>query len=112
MACTKSPLTGAFARSVCGADFGAWLKFASYDFIIVEGKAEKPVYLYITKDNCEIKGAREIWGKDIDVTQQWLIQQHGKNTRTACIGPAGEKLVKYAHIASNRELPADAAPVR
>jgi aldehyde:ferredoxin oxidoreductase len=102
MVCTKSPLTGIFARSVGGADFGAWLKFAGYDFIIVEGKADKPVYLYLTKESCVIKDAREIWGKDIDITQQWLTGQHGKNTRSACIGPAGEKLVRYAHIASSR----------
>jgi aldehyde:ferredoxin oxidoreductase len=102
MACTKSPLTGAFARSVGGADFGAWLKFAGYEFLILEGKADKPVYIHLTQDNCEIKDAGEIWGKDIDVTQQWLTQQHGANTRCACIGPAGEKLVRYAHIASGR----------
>ena len=106
MTCTKSPLTGAFARSVGGADFGAWLKFAGYDFIIFEGKAEKPVYLHLTEDSWEIRDAREIWGKDIDITQQWLTQQHGSNTRCACIGPAGEKLVKYAHIASSRRTAA------
>jgi aldehyde:ferredoxin oxidoreductase len=50
MVCTKSPLTGGFARAVAGADFGAWLKFTGYDFIIIEGKAERPVYLHITHD--------------------------------------------------------------
>jgi len=102
MVCTKSPLTGAFARSVCGADFGAWLKFAGYDFIIIEGKAEKPVYIHLTKDNCQVHDAGELWGKDTKETQEWLREQHGKNSRTACIGPAGEKLVKYAAIVSDR----------
>jgi aldehyde:ferredoxin oxidoreductase len=102
MACTKSPLTGAYARSVGGADFGAWLRFAGYDFILVEGQSEKPVYLHLTREKCEIKDAGDIWGKDIDETQRWLVQQHGNNTRSACIGPAAEKLVKYAHIASGR----------
>ena len=102
MVCTKSPLTGAFARSVCGADFGAWLKFAGYDFIIIEGKAARPVYLHLTKDSSEIEDAAEIWGQDIEKTQQWLTARHGSSTRSACIGPAGEKLVKYAHIASGR----------
>ncbi|MFH1381609.1 MAG: aldehyde ferredoxin oxidoreductase family protein [Chloroflexota bacterium] len=102
MACTKSPLTGAFARSVCGADFGAWLKFAGYEFIVIEGKAEKPVYLHIADDDTKICDAAELWGKDTRVTQEWLVQNHGRSTRTACIGPAGERLVKYAAIVSGR----------
>jgi len=102
MVCTKSPLTGAFARSVCGADFGAWLKFAGYDFIVVEGKAEKPVYIHLTREECKVQDAGEIWGKDTKDTQDWLKQRHGNNTRIACIGPAGERLVKYAAIVSGR----------
>ena len=102
MVCTKSPLTGAFARSVCGADFGAWLKFAGYDFIIIEGKAKKPVYIHMTKDSCQILDASELWGKDTKETQEWLKEHHGNNSRAACIGPAGEKLVKYAGIFSDR----------
>src|SRR4030042_1395896 len=100
--CTRSPLTGAFARSVCGADFGAWLKFAGYEIIIVEGKADKPVYLHLTPDDCKIIDAREMWGKDTKMTQAWLTTSHGKNTRAACIGPAGENLVKYAAVVSDR----------
>jgi len=102
MTVTKSPLTGAFARSVCGADFGAWLKFAGYEVVIVEGKAEKPVYVHVTPDGGQILDASEIWGRDTKETQAWLTQQHGRNTRTACIGPAGENLVKYAAVVSDR----------
>jgi len=102
MTCTKSPLTGTFTRSVCGADFGAWLKFCGYEMIILEGKAEKPSYLHLTPDGCKIMDASGIWGKDTKVTQEWLVARHGKNTRTACIGPAGEKLVKYAAVVSDR----------
>lgn len=102
MACTKSPLTGAFARSVCGADFGAWLKFAGYEMLIIEGKSPNPVYIHLTRDGCQIRDASDIWGKDTRLTQEWLDQRHGSNTRSACIGPAGEKLVKYAAIVSHR----------
>jgi aldehyde:ferredoxin oxidoreductase len=102
MVCTKSPLTGAFARSVCGADFGAWMRFADYEIIIIEGKAEKPSYLHISPDGVKILSAKEIWGKDTKETQAWLNNQHGKNTRTACIGQAGENLVKYAAVVSER----------
>ena len=72
LACTKSPLTGCYARSCCGGDFGAWMKFAGYDFILIEGKAEKPLYLYITSDDVELKDAGELWGKDTAQTQDWL----------------------------------------
>ncbi len=102
MTCTKSPLTDSFTRSVCGADFGAWLKFIGYEILIIEGKADKPVYLHLTPDGCKVLDASEIWGKDTKETQGWLAQQHGKNTRTACIGPAGENLVRYAAVVSDR----------
>ncbi|MFC1868027.1 aldehyde ferredoxin oxidoreductase family protein [Thermodesulfobacteriota bacterium] len=102
MVYTKSPLTGALARSVAGADFGAWMKFAGYDFIIIEGKAEKPVYIHLTGESCQIHDAGEIWGKNTEVAQDWLTKQYGNNTRTACIGPGGEKLVRYAAIVSQR----------
>jgi aldehyde:ferredoxin oxidoreductase len=102
MVSTKSPLTGAYARSVCGADFGAWLRFAGYEFIEVEGKSEKPVYIHLTPDSCQIVEAAELWGLDTRKTQEWLMQKLGKDTRIACIGPAAEKLVRYAGIFSER----------
>jgi aldehyde:ferredoxin oxidoreductase len=100
--CTKSPLTGTFSRSVCGADFGAWLKFAGYEILIIEGKADRPVYIHLTPDSCQVLDAREIWGKDTKATQAWLVEQHGKNTRTACIGQGGENLVRFAAVVSDR----------
>jgi len=102
LSCTKSPLTGCYARSSAGADFGAWLKFAGYDFIIIEGKSEKPVYIYITPESVRIEDAGEIWGKTSSQTQEWLAQRYGRQTRTACVGPAAENLVKYAAIVSGR----------
>jgi len=102
MTCTKSPLTGAWARSVCGADFGAWLKFAGYEVIIIEGKAARPVYIHLTRDDCQVLDAGEIWGKDTRQAQEWLTGRHGSASRTACIGQAGENLVKYAAVVSGR----------
>ncbi len=102
MTCTRSPLTGAFARSVAGADFGAWLRFSGYDFLLIEGKAEGPVYIHLTSGTCQIKDAGDLWGKDTLATQEELTQRYGRDTRVACIGPAGEKLVRYAAIASAR----------
>jgi aldehyde:ferredoxin oxidoreductase len=100
--CTKSPATGGFAKACSGGDFGAWIKFAGYDGIIIEGKSAKPVYLYIGPEGAEIKDAQEIWGEDTVDTQEWLSRQHGDSVRAACIGIAGENLVKYAAIVSGR----------
>ncbi|MGD0918179.1 MAG: aldehyde ferredoxin oxidoreductase family protein [Thermodesulfobacteriota bacterium] len=101
-ASTKSPLTGCIARSNSGGDFGAWMKFAGYDFILIEGKAEKPVYLYITADGAQLRDAGELWGRDTAQTQDWLSRNYGKDVRTACIGPAAEKLVRYSAIVTGR----------
>lgn len=102
MVVTKSPLTNAYARSVGGADFAAWLRFAGYDAILIEGKAETPVYLHVTANGCKIAKAPELWGQDTRRTQEALRLRHGDATRVACIGPAGERLVKYAAIVSGR----------
>jgi aldehyde:ferredoxin oxidoreductase len=82
--------------------FGAWIKFAGYEMIILEGKADKPSYIHIGDEGVRIEKASEIWGKDTKLTQEWLIEKHGKDTRVACIGPAGERLVRFAAIVSDR----------
>jgi aldehyde:ferredoxin oxidoreductase len=102
LAVTKSPQTGCYARASGGADFGAWLKWAGFDHLIIEGAADQPSYLSITPDGCTLEDAADIWGKDTEETQEWLTQKHGKDSRAACIGPAGEKMVKFAAIASGR----------
>jgi len=98
---TKSPLTGAVAKSVMGGSFGAFLKFAGFDGIIVEGEADKPVYVHIDKDGVHLLDAAELWGLDTQQTHQKLRRKHGKSTQVACIGPAGEKLVRYAILISD-----------
>jgi aldehyde:ferredoxin oxidoreductase len=102
IACTKSPLTGGFAKANSGGDFGAWIKYAGYDFIMITGKSDNPVYLYITSEDVQLKDASELWRKDTAYTQDWLSRQYGTDVRTACIGIAGENLVKYAAIVSGR----------
>src|SRR4030043_1763799 len=99
---TKSPLTGCVAKSVAGGDVGAFLKFAGFDGVILEGKAEKPTYIHIDGDGVHILDANEIWGLDTEETQNKLRQIHGNSTKTICIGPAGEKLVRYAIVISDR----------
>jgi len=97
----KSPLTETYFRSVGGGFFGAELKFAGYDAIIVEGKAEKPVYIWIYDDAVEFKEASHIWGLDTDFTREILLEETDRNARIVMIGPAGERLVKFAAIVTD-----------
>jgi aldehyde:ferredoxin oxidoreductase len=103
---TKSPLSGGIGRSVCGGDFGAYLKFAGFDLIIIEGKAASPCYIYIEDGGAEVVDGVELWGLNTEETQAKLRQKHGPRTVVACIGPAGEKLVRYASIVSDRRTAA------
>ena len=102
MVITKSPLTGTIACSNSGGYWGAELKFAGYDAIILEGKAEKPVYINIADDTVEIKDAAFIWGKVVGETTTILEEIHGKKARVSTIGPAGENLSKMSGIMNER----------
>ena len=102
MVVTKSPLTGTIASSNSGGYWGAELKFAGYDMIIIEGKADSPVYINIVDDNVEIKDASHIWGKVVSETTSALEKEHGEKVRVATIGPAGENLSKMAAIINDR----------
>ena len=106
MVITKSPLTDGFTRAVGGADFAAYLRFAGLDMVILEGKAEKPVYLFLADDGtAELRDASELWGKDTWETQVLLKKWHeegNKKVNSAVIGPGGEKLVRFAVIESER----------
>lgn len=95
---TKSPLTGAIIRSFAGGNFGVWMKFAGYDMIIVEGRAPRLTYLYIDEQGVAFKDAGHLAGMDPRALQKQLKSTHGSKTESACIGPAGEKLVRYAVI--------------
>ncbi len=95
---TKGPLTGAIAASNSGGSFGAELKFAGYDMLIIEGKASSPVYLYIRDDKVEIRDAGKIWGKEVPDTTDLVRAETDEDAKVACIGPAGEKLVLFACV--------------
>ena len=95
----KSPLTGGYAKSESGGFWGAELKHAGYDAIIIEGKAKTPVYLWIHDGEVVIKDASHLWGKDAKETQQTIRTELGdKLIRVATIGQAGENLVRIACI--------------
>ena len=84
--------------SSMGGYFGAELKYAGYDSIIVQGQADGPCYLLIEDDKVTIEDARPIWGKGVFATQQMLKARHGQAHQIAAIGPAGEHRVRYACI--------------
>ncbi len=102
---TKSPLTGIFLDSQVGGYFGPELKFAGYDALIIQGKADSPKYLLIRDDEVEILEATDLWGLTTVQTVQTIRERHGdRRLRVASIGPAGERLVRFACIAIDHHL--------
>lgn len=95
---TKSPLTGILLQSSASGYFAPELKFAGYDCVVIEGRAEQPSYLWINEGNVEIKEAPWLWGLTTDVAQRLLKEVTDSRAQIACIGPAGEHLVRYAGI--------------
>ncbi len=95
----KSPLTGGYGQTDVGGFFGAELKRAGYDAVVIQGKASKPVYLWIHEGQAEIRPAGHLWGKTTLETQE-AIQSELKDARVrlAMIGPGGEKLVRVACV--------------
>lgn len=102
MVITKSPLTGTVASSNSGGFFGAEMKFAGYDMIVLEGKSEKPVYINIVDDEVELKDASGLWGKLVIDTTETLEGIHGEKAKVACIGPAGERLSLMAAVMNDK----------
>jgi len=98
---TKSPYTGHYGDANAGSWFGAELKNAGYDGIILKGISAKPVYIYIKDGKAEIKDAGHLWGKDTVKTQEEIKKEHGDSrVQVACIGVASENLVPYGNIMS------------
>lgn len=99
---SKNPLTGGIANSTAGGNFHQELKFAGYDGILITGKAEKPVYISINDDEVDIRDASNLWGLDTHETIDKLRKMHGDPfLRAICIGPAGEKKVRYASVVTD-----------
>ena len=95
----KSPLTGAVGMALTGGYFPVELKFAGYDVMIIEGKAEKPIYIYINDGDVKFRSAESLWGMQTTDTQQTIKNDlHDQNIRVACIGPAGENQIAIASI--------------
>ncbi len=99
---TKGPLTGAIACSNSGGKFGAEMKYAGFDLLILHGRAAAPVYLYIEDEQVQLRPADELWGKSVWHTDAAIKTQHrDPSLKIAAIGIAGEKGVRYACIVND-----------
>ncbi len=99
---TKSPLTGHIGSGNTGGVWGARLKQAGFDLVLIRGQAYKPVYIWIDDEQVEIREAGHLWGKDTQLTSDILrneLDQAGvSKVSILTIGPAGENLVRFAHV--------------
>ncbi|MCU7845379.1 MAG: aldehyde ferredoxin oxidoreductase family protein [Candidatus Thiodiazotropha sp. (ex Monitilora ramsayi)] len=99
---TKGPLTGVIACSNSGGYIGAEIKMAGWDMIICEGRAEKPVYLWIQDDKAELRDASHLWGKTTWDTEEIIKNSHqDPQIRVSSIGRAGENGVLYACVVND-----------
>lgn len=100
---SKSPLTKTFAVTTAGAEWGVHFGKTGYQLLIIEGKAEKPVYLYIGDEKASLEDGSNLWGKDALKTADKIRDNHSdKNLSVASIGPAGEKGVGIACIVADK----------
>ncbi len=101
--CSKSPIGNQFSYSNLGGSWGVQLKFAGYDGLVIHGKADKPVYLYIDDNNVELRDAGDLKGKGAIHTRERLKEDLGKKIRVIAIGPAGENMVSFATVLADAD---------
>jgi aldehyde:ferredoxin oxidoreductase len=100
---SRSPLTKTICDSSSGGKFGAVFKATGIDGLLVTGKSDKPVYLYITEDGIEIRDAAHLMGKNTHQTRDTVIGETNPKARVASIGPAGENKVLLASIMNDND---------
>ena len=96
--CGRSPLTGIWNEANMGGHWGAELRFAGFDGLVITGRAAGPVYLWIHDGQVEIRPAAHLWGLDHFETFEKLRAETDARAQLACIGPAGENLVLLANV--------------
>ena len=99
---TKSPIATSFVSGRAGGHFGPMLKFAGYDYIVITGRSARPVWIWIDDGKVEIRDARSLWGmktSEVDAAMKGIVGSDEVETLT--IGPAGEKLVRFAIASCN-----------
>jgi aldehyde:ferredoxin oxidoreductase len=102
-----SPQTGILGDSNAGGFFGPELKFAGYDQLILEGRADEPVYLWIADDQVELRPAAHLWGRDVwEATEAIRHELGDSDVQVATVGQAAENGVRYAGVFANLNRPA------
>ncbi|MGE5620573.1 MAG: aldehyde ferredoxin oxidoreductase family protein [Sphingomonadaceae bacterium] len=95
----KSPMTGGIGKSEVGGHFNAELKHAGFDGLIFEGRAEKPVWLWIRDGVAELRDAGHLWGMEVKELEEAIKAETGERFARVCsIGPGGEKMVRFACV--------------
>lgn len=98
----KSPLTHGFGEAEAGGSFGIELKKAGFDAVVIKGKADKPVYLWVKNGIAEIRDANHIWGNDTGFCEEQIRKDlDDDKIKIAAIGQGGENLVLYASVVHN-----------
>jgi len=100
---SRSPLTGTICDSSSGGNFGAALKGAGIDGLIIQGRAAEPVYLSVHDGELEVRDASAFWGLNTQQAQAAIKAETSSKTSVACIGPAGENRVLFAAIMNDRD---------
>ena len=100
---SRSPLSLTIMDTNIGGTFGALMKMAGYDAIVITGKSPEPVYLYFDDERVEILPAEDLWGKDNEEVTKILKERHGKRASILSIGRAGENLVRISTVMNNGE---------
>lgn len=103
--CGKSPASvpETFSYANLGGSWGAQLKFAGFDGVVIHGACERPTYLYINGSNVELRDASQLWGKSTFETRKFLKDDLGKSTRILVTSPAGENLVPFATLLADED---------
>jgi len=100
---TKNVLTGGIGSANCGGHFGAEMKYAGYDNVVITGRSPKPVYLWMEDGEAQLRDASHLWGATTWDAERFIREEHGDNeVRVSGIGPAGENLVRSACIMTDR----------
>jgi len=101
---SKNPFTNGIGSSNCGGNFGPELRLAGFNHVVIQGRAETPVYLFIDDRRVEIRDAGHLWGKTTWETDAKIKEEIGDpNIQMIYIGPAGEKIVRGACIITDLE---------
>jgi len=103
--CGKSPSSTPqqFCYGNLGGRWGAELKFAGYDAIVVKGKSEKPVFIFLHDDVVELRDASSLWGRGAIETREILKDELGVTARVVAIGPAGENMAIMSTLLADND---------